>query len=149
MGVGDVHGRLNELIDLLRAADLIGEDLGWTGGEGHLVMCGDLIDRGPDDREVLDLVHRLQGEAKKAGSVAHALLGNHEVMNLLRDLPYVSRESHLAFTKEERASDRKKAWRGFRKAYASPTPGTHRAWVPTRSTEKRTLPSFESDSYIG
>ena len=89
------------------------------GIEAHLVMCGDLIDRGPGDREVLDLVHRLQGEAKKARGGVHALLGNHEVMNLVRDLRYVSRESHLAFAKEERASDRKKAWWGFRKAHAS------------------------------
>ena len=40
-------------------------------------------------------------------------------MNLVRDLRYVSRESHLAFGKEERASDRRKAWRSVKKAHSS------------------------------
>ena len=40
---------------------------------------------------------RLEGEAKKAGGRVHALLGNHEVMNVLGDLRYVSREEYKAF----------------------------------------------------
>jgi hypothetical protein len=40
---------------------------------------------------------RLEGEAKKAGGRVHALLGNHEVMNVLGDLRYVSAEEYEHF----------------------------------------------------
>ena len=46
---------------------------------------------GQDGRKVLDLLMRLEGEARKAGGRVHALLGNHEVMNMLGDLRYVER----------------------------------------------------------
>ena len=53
------------------------------------MQTGDLLDRGTDGRKVLDLLMRLEGEARKAGGRVHALLGNHEVMNMLGDLRYV------------------------------------------------------------
>jgi hypothetical protein len=61
------------------------------------VQTGDLLDRGKDTRQVLDLVMRLEGEARKAGGRVHALLGNHEVMNVLGDLRYVNAEEYAAF----------------------------------------------------
>jgi len=61
------------------------------------VQTGDLLDRGSETRPVLDLLMRLEGEARKAGGRVHALLGNHEVMNVLGDLRYVSREEYKAF----------------------------------------------------
>ena len=39
----------------------------WHGGDSHLVSTGDLLDRGPGSREVLDLLMRLEPEAQKAG----------------------------------------------------------------------------------
>jgi hypothetical protein len=40
---------------------------------------------------------RLEGEARKAGGRVHALLGNHEVMNMLGDLRYLNAEEYEAF----------------------------------------------------
>ena len=52
---------------------------------------------GTDARKVLDLLMRLEGEARKAGGRVHALLGNHEVMNMLGDLRYVNAEEYKSF----------------------------------------------------
>ena len=46
---------------------------------------------------MLDLLMRLEGEARKAGGRVHALLGNHEVMNMLGDLRYVNAEEYKAW----------------------------------------------------
>lgn len=68
--IGDVHGRY----DLLRrVAERIGEDLrGWQG-DAFTVLLGDLIDRGPHSREVLDSLVR-----KEFPTPFVALMGNHE-----------------------------------------------------------------------
>ena len=66
VAIGDVHGRHDQLAAILQAAGLADDLLRWTGGKDHLVLCGDLIDRGPDDRAILDLVRRLQKQAESA-----------------------------------------------------------------------------------
>ena len=90
-----------EFVAVLRLAGLVDEKEHWSGGQTHFVQTGDLLDRGSDTRQVLELLMRLEGEAKKAGGRVHALLGNHEVMNLLGDLRYVSREEYKAFETPE------------------------------------------------
>jgi hypothetical protein len=97
VAIGDVHGAYDGFVTLLRFAGLVNEKARWTGGKAHLVQTGDLLDRGKDARRVLDLLMRLEGEARKAGGRVHALLGNHEVMNLLGDLRYLNPEEYEAF----------------------------------------------------
>jgi calcineurin-like phosphoesterase family protein len=75
--VGDVHGCLDALLDLLREAGLVDAALRWSGGDARLWFVGDLVDRGPDGIGVVELVSRLQRE----GDV-HCLLGNHELLLL-------------------------------------------------------------------
>ena len=75
VALGDIHGSLGKLTDSLRAAGLIDERLQWKGGVDHVVLCGDLVDRGPDDRKVLNLVQALQEEARRAGGRVHVLIG--------------------------------------------------------------------------
>jgi len=118
VAVGDVHGRHHELVLILQGAELVDEELHWTGGADHLVLCGDLIDRGENDRAVLDLVRRLQTEAESAGGRVHALLGNHEVMNLMRDTRYVRAGGFEAFKDDEEASDRRREWNEYRRKYS-------------------------------
>jgi hypothetical protein len=60
--VGDVHGCLAELDELLRAAEHV-------RGRDRLVFLGDLLDRGPDPVGVLRRVRELGAEC---------VLGNHE-----------------------------------------------------------------------
>lgn len=107
VAVGDVHGRYDQLVSILQGTGLVDSKLAWTGGKDHLVLCGDLVDRGSEDREVLDLVRRLQKEAESAGGRVHALLGNHEVMNLTRDHRYVTDGGYAAFAEDERDRDRR------------------------------------------
>ena len=89
VAVGDVHGAYERFAAILRTAGVIDEKQHWAGGGAHFVQVGDVLDRGSDTKRSLDLLMRLEGEAKKAGGRVHALLGNHEVMNMLGDLRYV------------------------------------------------------------
>jgi hypothetical protein len=97
VAVGDVHGDYDQLVTVLRDARLVDEKLAWSGGRAHLVQTGDRIDRGPDSRKVMDLLMRLEKEARKASGAVHSLLGNHEAMNVLGDFRYVSPEEFAAF----------------------------------------------------
>ena len=97
VAVGDVHGAYDSLVTILRFAGLVDAKGKWAGGKAHLVQTGDLLDRGKDTRKVLDLLIRLEGEARKAGGRVHTLLGNHEVMNMLGDLRYLNAEEYESF----------------------------------------------------
>jgi len=68
--VGDIHGHLNQLD---RALALIAAD---GGPEAEVVFLGDLVDRGPDSRGVIDRL--MQGQA--AGRPWRVLRGNHDDM---------------------------------------------------------------------
>jgi len=87
--MGDVHGEFDHLTQLLRNAELIGEELRWTGGSRHLVLLGDLFDRGDDVTRVLWFLYGLEREAAEAGGAVHIILGNHELMIMSRDERYV------------------------------------------------------------
>lgn len=106
---GDVHGAYGDLTGLLKQGGLVDAQLRWSGGSTHLVSLGDLLDRGPESRQVMDLLIRLQQEADEAGGGVHVLIGNHEVMNLTGDLRYVSPEEYRAFSNDEDAVIRKTA----------------------------------------
>jgi hypothetical protein len=97
VAVGDIHGSYDNFVEVLRMAGLVDDHAHWTGGTTHLVQTGDFTDRGKDTRKVMDLLRRLQKEAKEAGGRAHILLGNHEVMNILGDLRYVNPEEYESF----------------------------------------------------
>lgn len=115
--IGDLHGDLEQGRTALRLAGLINVQGAWSGGKATLVQTGDLLDRGPNSLDLVELFERLkvklvliivlsiaqvslrsdanfpallQGEAAKAGGKVYTLLGNHEAMNLLGDYRYVS-----------------------------------------------------------
>jgi hypothetical protein len=95
--VSDVHGELDTLRAVLRSARVIDAQDRWSGGRVHMVVAGDLTDRGADVTAVLWLLYRLEAEAERAGGRLHVVLGNHEVMVMLADLRYVHpKEAALA-----------------------------------------------------
>lgn len=110
---GDVHGAYSELTELLEAVGVIDEELHWSGDATHLVSLGDLLDRGPQSRHVIDLLMRLGDEAAERGGQVHVVLGNHELMNLLGDLRYVSATDYAAFAPDETAEMRADALARF------------------------------------
>jgi len=90
IAVGDVHGDADALRRALRSAALLGPRDEWVGGKAVLVQVGDQLDRGPQERDILDLLFKLQDEAPRAGGAVHVLLGNHELMNVEMDFRYVT-----------------------------------------------------------
>ena len=113
VALGDTHGGYAQVQLVLFGLNLLDEELHWTGGNTHLVFVGDMVDRGPQERPLLDLVRRLQKEAEEAGGKVHVLLGNHEVMNMMQDLRYVPAEGYEAFRDEEDPEVRRRASRRF------------------------------------
>ena len=83
VAIGDVHGAYDQLVALLQSLELIDTELQWTGGDTVLVQTGDLLDRGVQVFEVMDLFMALQDQAAAAGGEVRVLMGNHEAMNIL------------------------------------------------------------------
>jgi len=115
VAIADIHGAYEPMLKALQNAEVIGKNLSWSGGKTHLVIVGDILDRGPDSRQAMDLLMRLEGEAVEAGGKIHVLIGNHEAMNLTGDLRYVSKAEYAAFADEELAEERDRWF----EAYAS------------------------------
>lgn len=111
VAIGDVHGDFQQFVNVLRQAGVIDGKNAWSGGRTHLVQVGDVLDRGPDSRKVLELLMALESQAPKAGGEVHALIGNHEVMNVLGDLRYVSPAEYAAFRTGKSKQLQERAWK--------------------------------------
>ncbi len=113
VAISDIHGAHRALVSTMQRADVIDAAQAWSGGETHLVIVGDILDRGPDSRQSLDLLMRLEAEATEAGGRVHVLLGNHETLALTGDLRYVTREEYAAFAAEESQEERQRWFEQF------------------------------------
>ncbi|MEE8578093.1 MAG: metallophosphoesterase, partial [candidate division Zixibacteria bacterium] len=89
LAVSDIHGEYEALLDILQKAKVIDSEYRWTFGDGHLVVVGDVFDRGSKVTECLWLIYRLEAEARSQGGRVHLLLGNHELMVLRGDNRYI------------------------------------------------------------
>ena len=76
--IGDIHGQFAALQSLLRHLGY--NDTGDHPQGRHLILRGDLVDRGPDMPAVLDWYQQAQARGK-----AQSILGNHEINLLLND----------------------------------------------------------------
>ncbi|ARS43075.1 metallophosphoesterase [Sphingobacteriaceae bacterium GW460-11-11-14-LB5] len=90
--VSDIEGEFEGFRRLLIANKVINEKYQWTFGRGHLVICGDLFDRGLSVPESIWLIYKLEDLARAAGGYVHTILGNHDIMNLSGDLRYVQQK---------------------------------------------------------
>ena len=107
--ISDPHGDHAAMLRTLGNAGIVdSRTANWSGGNAYLVITGDLLDRGPDSRPIMDLVMRLEdaGARIAVGRVLLLTLGNHEVMNLVGDLRYVSAGEYAAFAGDETAEER-------------------------------------------
>jgi hypothetical protein len=110
VAVGDIHGDFAAFTEILRSAKLIDRKDSWIGGTTHMVQTGDFLDRGAESRKVMDLLMSLEEQAAKAGGAVHVLLGNHEVMNILGDLRYVSAGDFESYKSPDAAELQRKAF---------------------------------------
>ena len=126
----DVHGANAELRTLLHDSGVIDAAGHWAAGNAHVVSLGDLLDRGAGSRQVLDLLMRLQEEARAVGGHLHVLLGNHEAMNLLGDLRYVDAQEYAGYADLESAADRDAARLAPIDGCAAPCPSFDERFPP-------------------
>lgn len=139
IAIGDIHGSYDGLTTILRKAGLVDEQLQWSGGRTTVVQTGDYTDRGADVKKVMDLLMRLERDARSAGGQFIVLAGNHEVMNLIADFRDVTPEICAPFVTKDSASRLEDAWKQYervaqsRSAAATATPAvyakTKDAWL--------------------
>lgn len=88
--ISDIHGQYDLMVALLKNHGVIDENLNWDYGKGHLVINGDILDRGDKVTEILWLAFKLAQQANKVGGRLHYLVGNHELMVLTGDHRYLN-----------------------------------------------------------
>jgi hypothetical protein len=127
VAVGDVHGSFEQFVVVLRQAGVIDSKNRWSGGRTHLVQLGDVPDRAPHTRQIMDLLMDLEKQARKAGGMVHALIGNHEAMNMYGDLRYTTPEEFAAFRTPQSEEIRAHFWEQ-QAASAPRTAGDRKTW---------------------
>jgi len=113
IAIGDVHGGYSEFTAILQRVGLIDAGFEWTGGSATLVQIGDVMDRGAQARACLDLLIKLKQRAVKARGKVIPLIGNHEAMNLMHDLRYVTPDIYKTFSTNASEEVRGKAYRDY------------------------------------
>jgi len=117
---GDIHGDYNLMIDLLKMSNVIDSNHNWIGGNTYVVQVGDQVDRcrplssfytcanpqttqndEANDINILKYFNQLHDKAKVYGGAVISLLGNHEIMNSLGDMSYVSYEGIKQFANKD------------------------------------------------
>jgi hypothetical protein len=141
--IGDIHGDMSALKQALSLAGVIDAGGKWSGGKTHLVQVGDVPDRGPDTKAIIEYLMDLEKQAKRAGGMVHVLVGNHDAMNVYGDLRYVSPPEFAAFVSPKSAAVREETIEAILKRDTPPDRAAARAklekeiplgWVEHRST---------------
>jgi Calcineurin-like phosphoesterase len=141
IAIGDIHGSIDGFKSILKVTGLADGNGKWTGGRTQLIQTGDYTDRGQGTRAVLDLLMALEDQAKDAGGRAFALLGNHEVLNLIGETRDATKEIFATFADANSEKRREAAWEDYTKLAAAkkdkgePVPTvyaqTKEAWLST------------------
>lgn len=95
IAISDIHGQHKLFINILKEYNIIDENNNWSFGTSHLVIVGDIFDRGPQVNESLWLVYKLAQQALESGGRLHYTIGNHEEMVINKDHRYVN-EKYMA-----------------------------------------------------
>jgi hypothetical protein len=119
VAIGDIHGSIDGLTSMLKITGLIDGSRTWVGGKAQLMQTGDYMDRGAGVRQVLDLLMTLEDQAKTSGGRAFALLGNHEVMNLIGETRDATPEIFATFADANSEKRRQDGWTAYSKLAAA------------------------------
>ncbi len=142
--VGDLHGDYDAYLTILRNAGLVDARGKWSGGDTILVQLGDLPDRGPDTKKIIEHLMKLEKQAAKKAGRVEALIGNHEAMMVTGDLRYVTPEEFAAFATSKS--------RRLRDAYFSANAGAFSARYRSKNpalTDAEVRSAFEADTPLG
>jgi hypothetical protein len=104
--IGDLHGDITRLNDILINARIINNCLEWIAPNTIVVQVGDQVDslnRNPDagnweklnDINLLHFTNSLDLIARAKGGMFISLIGNHELMNIMGNFSYVSQKSMI------------------------------------------------------
>ncbi|AOR29655.1 metallophosphoesterase [Formosa sp. Hel1_33_131] len=97
LALSDLEGNFYAYKKMLISAGVMSKDYQWVYGDGHLVIVGDMFDRGDNVTQCLWLTYELERQAKQFGGKVHLIIGNHENMNLRGNTKYVkSKYKNLA-----------------------------------------------------
>ncbi|MGN7722627.1 metallophosphoesterase [Chitinophaga sp. 22620] len=94
--LSDIEGNFESFREFLVNHKIIDTAYNWTYGDGHLVITGDMMDRGREVTQCLWLAYSLEEKAEKGGGYVHFILGNHEIMNITGDYNYVSKDYFIS-----------------------------------------------------
>ena len=139
-----MHGDYDAYAAILRNAGLIDAKGKWSGGDAILVQLGDVPDRGPDTKKIIEHLMKLEKQAPKSGGRVEALIGNHEAMNVTGDLRYVTPEEYAAFA----TSKSKRVRENYYKANAAALATFYRKKDPAL-TDEAVKAAFERDTPAG
>ncbi|SEK88051.1 Calcineurin-like phosphoesterase [Aquimarina amphilecti] len=76
--ISDIHGDYTYMDCTLKSLKVIDSDGNWSFNKNHLVIAGDMVDRGNEVSSVLWKIVSLSEQAREAGGMVHYLIGNHE-----------------------------------------------------------------------
>jgi Calcineurin-like phosphoesterase len=113
VAIGDVHGADAAFVSILQKTQLINANQQWIAHNTIFVQTGDILDRGPGSRKAMDLLADLEKQAPQKNSKVIALLGNHEAMNILGDLRYVSPEEYASYSDSNSAKRQDAAFTAY------------------------------------
>ena len=116
IAMGDLHGDYDAYEALLLEAGLINNRGRWAGGEAVFVQTGDIADRGPDSRKIIDHLQKLKKKAARKGGEVITLVGNHEAMNMTGDLRYIHPGEYEAFITRDSKKLRERIYDANREA---------------------------------
>ena len=117
VAVGDLHGDYDAYESIIIAAGISDKRGRWTGGDAIFVQTGDIADRGPDSRKIIEHIRKLQKRAEKKGGLVVTLVGNHEAMNMTGDLRYVHPGEYASFADRNSKKRRQKYYDDNREAF--------------------------------
>jgi hypothetical protein len=104
--IGDIHGDFNALIKSLKISNVINNQYQWIGKDTYVVQLGDQIDRGGrfdtyndenSELKIMTFLDNLDKKARKSNGRVLSLLGNHELMNVMGQMDYVSEKGIQQF----------------------------------------------------
>lgn len=113
VAVADIHGAYDAFVQILQRAELVDGNQHWNGKQSIFVQTGDVLDRGSKGRQSLDLLMQLEKEAPSQKGKIVALIGNHEMMNILGDLRYVPKEEYANYADAQSVKRQDEAYTAY------------------------------------